>query len=102
MHAAWVIGASLSEPHKCGVRCLRTSTVSSENDREYIHGWPQPNMRTRKKGTAPEREQSGVQKTESGYGERAQRDKNGARAACSCTCYIYGKLTQIIRARLCL
>ncbi len=24
---------------ECGVRCLRTSTVSSENDREYIHGW---------------------------------------------------------------
>ncbi len=23
---------------ECGVRCLRTSTVSSENDREYIHG----------------------------------------------------------------
>ncbi len=66
---------------ECGVRCLRTSTVSSENDHEYIHQatLTQPNMRTRKKATAPEREQPGVQKTESGYGERAQRDKNAWR-----------------------
>ncbi len=60
--------------NECSVRCLRTSTVTSENDRTSM--WI-----TRILNTAPERDRLGVQKTESGYGERAQRDKNAGMAA---------------------